>query len=304
MLLGWVLLTSTAACTPSAKGGPAGPSDYSARRAAFHSALHESPRARRPAPAPPAGVYELVKYPAPLGLNTAYITPLHEDGKKHPAMLWIHGGFDWSIGALGWAPASRDNDQSGRAFREAGMVEMLPSLRGCNDNPGDHEYFLGEVDDILAALDYLRARPDVDPDRVYLGGHSTGATLSLLVAATRPRVRAVFALGPIDWVKSYSKTGTVLDTADDVETAIRSPAASLADVVAPTFVIEGSDGNVKAFPALRAGAGKAPVQFLVAGGATHFGTVAPVTELIAGRLVQASAFDLSEADVTTAVARR
>lgn len=46
-------------------------------------------------------------------------------------------------------------------------------------------------DDTSAALDALRARPEVDPDRVGIYGHSLGAVLGLAVAADRPEVRAV-----------------------------------------------------------------------------------------------------------------
>lgn len=53
---------------------------------------------------------------------------------------------------------------------------MFPSQRGGNDNPGKREGFLGEADDILAATDHLEKLPHVDPDQIYLGGHSTGGT--------------------------------------------------------------------------------------------------------------------------------
>ena len=59
---------------------------------------------------------------------------------------------------------------------------MFPGLRGTSGNPGTQESFLGEVDDVLAAADFLRKVDYVDPSRIYLGGHSTGGTLALLVA--------------------------------------------------------------------------------------------------------------------------
>jgi dipeptidyl aminopeptidase/acylaminoacyl peptidase len=62
---------------------------------------------------------------------------------------------------------------------------MFPSLRGGNDNPGRHGGFYGEVDDVLAAHDYLSRQPYVDPKRIYPGGHSTGGTLALLTAEFR-----------------------------------------------------------------------------------------------------------------------
>jgi dienelactone hydrolase len=275
-------------------------SSYEARRRAFHTAIGDVPL-ERPAPQkPPAGVYELVQYAAPLGRNSAYVTPVHKDGKKRPAIVWIQGGFEFDINRSAWMPAPRENDQSARAFREAGMVELLPSLRGCNDNPGAREYFLGEVDDVLAAIEFVRKRPDVDPSRVYLGGHSTGGTMALLVAASHPAVRAVFAFGPIADVGGYGETGTGLDAADRAELAIRSPVHSIADVSVPVYVIEGDQrGNSGSFAPLRAAAGKAPVRFLLAHGASHFTALAPITELIASRLMREAgggpAFELSEA---------
>ena len=74
---------------------------------------------------------------------------------------------------------------------------MFPSLRGGNDNPGVREGFFGEVDDVLAAAEYLSKQAFVDPQRIYLGGHSTGGTLVLLVAECSGRFRAVFSFGPV-----------------------------------------------------------------------------------------------------------
>jgi len=118
-------------------------------------------------------------------------------------MIWVFGGFDNSIGETAWEPATPDNDQSASAFREAGMVMMYPSFRGGNMNPGNFEGFYGEVDDLLAAADYLATKDYVDPQRIYLGGHSTGGTMVMLAAAATVRFRAVFAFGPVDDVSGY-----------------------------------------------------------------------------------------------------
>ena len=74
---------------------------------------------------------------------------------------------------------------------------MYPSLRGGNNNPGHMESFFGEVDDVLAARALLAKLPYVDPERIYLGGHSTGGTLALLVAECSGAFRGVFAFGPV-----------------------------------------------------------------------------------------------------------
>ncbi len=58
-------------------------------------------------------------------------------------------------------------------------------LEGENDNPGQFELFYGEVDDAVAAIDYLRSVPYVDPSRIYLAGHSTGGSITLYPPAAK-----------------------------------------------------------------------------------------------------------------------
>lgn len=272
-------------------------------RKAFQTKLEDAPTDREPPPQPPPGVFEKVMYPAPLGNNVAYVTPVRE-GPRRPAVLWIQGGFNWGIDESAWKASSRDNDQSARAFREAGLAMMMPALRGCSGNPGSREYFLGEVDDVLAALDFLARRPDVDPERIYLGGHSTGGTMALLAAASGPRVRGVFAFGPVA-VPSYGETGTALDRAEGKELAMRSPVVFMDLIRVPTLVIEGEDGNTFAFEPLRKAAKNAPVRFVAVPGGTHFNILAPLTELLAQRILRGNPAevptDLSEQDAVRAM---
>jgi dienelactone hydrolase len=61
-------------------------------------------------------------------------------------------------------------------------------------------------------IDWLRARPSVDGDRVGVLGASRGAELALLLAATYPELKAAVAISPSDrvWeaaVRSAGKTG-------------------------------------------------------------------------------------------------
>jgi dipeptidyl aminopeptidase/acylaminoacyl peptidase len=50
------------------------------------------------------------------------------------------------------------------------------------------------AEDIEAALDWLAARPEVDPARLGIVGHSVGAGAALLAASRRPALRAVVSL--------------------------------------------------------------------------------------------------------------
>ncbi|RKH08514.1 peptidase [Corallococcus sp. CA053C] len=267
---------------------PAPPTSVTLRKT-FRTALKEAPTQHVSAPTPPADLFEVVRYPAPLGSNAAYITPVREGGKR-PAVVWIHGGFNWGLDDFAWAPAPRDNDQSARAFREAGLVLMLPSLRGSDDNPGAREYFLGEVDDVVAAIDFVAQRSDVDPARVYVAGHSTGGTLALMAAVLSPRLKGAYAFGPVEDVSGYGHYVPLLGRVTGPELWMRNPVSFVEHLRVPTQVIEGADrGNTGAFEPLRTAAKSAPLSFLEVPGATHFNVLAPVTELLARKLMDAKA---------------
>lgn len=194
---------------------------------------------------PPADVFQKVHYPSPAGDLVAYLTPDPGDGERKPAVVWAHGGFG-GIGASFWMPASRKNDQSARAFREAGIVLMCPSWRGENDNPGQFELFYGEVDDLLAAVAYVKSLPYVDPERVYVAGHSTGGTLALLASAAQVDCRAVFSFGGAPDMHSvmedddgYGNTPYSLDSERDHD--LRNPSRYIKHFRVPTFYFEGTD---------------------------------------------------------------
>jgi pimeloyl-ACP methyl ester carboxylesterase len=236
------------------------------------------------APTPPTRDLEIAYYDAPLGKNVAYVTPVREALRKRPGMIWIHGGWDWSIGSVAWDPAERENDQSAAIFRENGFAELYPAPRGVNGNPGSSECFFGEVDDVLAAAEFLAARPDVDPERIYLGGHSTGGTLVLLAAASSRRFRGVFAFGPIDDVRNYDHGGCLPDDVSAAEAELRAPIAFLSDIVTPTFIIEGEYGHSDVLQRMRPRIGDAPVTLIEIPNADHWDVLWPATNVIASAL--------------------
>ena len=110
---------------------------------------------------------------------------------------------------------------------------MFPSLRGGNDNPGQNEGFFGEVDDVIAAAAFLSRQDYVDPKRIYLGGHSTGGTLVMLVAEYSDRFRAVFSFGPADDVRGYGGQFVPANLSDPKDYELRSPGRWLSSVRSP-----------------------------------------------------------------------
>src|SRR5262249_26071343 len=128
-----------------------------------------------PAGQPPAP-FRLIRYASPAGNLAAYLTDDPRDRHRHPAVVWAHGGF----GGIEADELGADGQLD--TFIKAGMVVMVPSWRGENDNPGKFELFYGEADDAVAAVEHVARLPYVDPSRVYLIGHSSGGTVTLLAA--------------------------------------------------------------------------------------------------------------------------
>ena len=257
---------------------------------------------------PPPTLFQLIRYESVVGPLAAYLTPDPGDGQKHPAIVWITGGDCNSIDEV-WQPRSPSDDQTAAAYREAGLIMMFPSLRGGNQNPGRREGFYGEVDDVIAAADTLAKQPYVDPTRIYLGGHSTGGTLAMLVAESTDRFRTVFSFGPVENVGNYGGQFLYHDSSNPRETELRSPGRWLnSSVKSPLFVLEGVTGNIGSLRAM-AGASKNPkIRFFPVQGASHFSVLAPVNKLIATKILtdngSTPTISLSEAEVNAAMTTR
>jgi len=198
--------------------------------------------------------------------------------------VWIRGGDCNSIGDV-WTPQLPNNDQTAVEFRRAGIVTMFASLRGGNENPGVYEGFYGEVDDVIAAADFLAKQPFVDPQRIYLGGHGTGGTLVLLTAEYTDRFRATFSFGPAMSPVKYGIQFTPYDDTNKNEVALRSPANWLDSVRSPVFVFEGSEGgNGQDLLTMKSRGTNSAAQFFLIKGADPNSILFPVTSLIAKRI--------------------
>lgn len=110
----------------------------------------------------------------------AWVSRTPPGARNRPAVLFLHGGN--STGAGHWELMT--------PYIEAGYVVMLPTFRGENGQAGDFSGFYNEAGDAMAAADWLAHHPAVNPDRMFLAGHSNGGTLSMLVSMTTGRFRA------------------------------------------------------------------------------------------------------------------
>lgn len=272
---------------PSAAQSEKPPVSLLEARRGFATHLLRQEQDGEPVPPPPPALFRLVQYSSNPALP-AYVGVPPPGGAKHPAIIWIIGGFSNSIDSIAWTPGPPDNDQSATAFREAGIVMMYPALRGGNDSHSYKEGFYGEVDDVLAAFDYLSKLDYVDPQRIYLGGHSTGGTLALLLAESTTRFRAIFSFGPVEDVAGYGSKNLPFDLNNRRERQLREPGRFLQSIRTPTFVFEGASGRVSNIESLRA-MEKLPhpanVHFQAIPGVDHFGTLRPMTRVIARKIL-------------------
>lgn len=189
------------------------------------------------------GLLETVHYPSPTGSLPAYLTTGFTDSAKHPGVLVLAGDDCHQLPEVLGAKAALTG------FRSLGLVMLFPALRGGNESTASQEYFYGEVNDVLAAADFLASQPGVDPSRIYLIGDSTGGTLALLTAEYSARFRCVFSIGPADDVSGYPPFPVrTYDTRDPEELRLRNPINWLASIAGPTFVMEGdaSGSNIGA----------------------------------------------------------
>lgn len=263
-------------------------------REGFKTEIQQKIQDDEPFPPPPEQLFSIVKYPTPIGEMSAYLSKPHHPNKKHPALIWLTGGFPaGGSGASAWEPTSSDNDQSAKIYRQSGVLMMYPALRGSFGNPGVQEGVYGEVNDVLSALDYLSKLDYVDTNRIYLGGHSTGGTLALLVAASTNRFCSVFSFGPVADPASYGSKAVIYNSKNDKEQKLRAPVNFLSAIKSPTYIIEGVQGNIDSLEKLEQVSRNNKLHFFPIQKADHFSILAPINQLIAEKIANASNCNIS-----------
>lgn len=177
---------------------------------------------------PPDGVKEVTFESGEYTLR-AWLSADPADGERHPAVVYVHGGF--AFGSTDWEDA--------QAYLDAGFVLMTPILRGENGNPGFFEGFYGEVDDVIAAGEFLKEQPYVDADQIFLSGHSSGGTIAMLCSMLPSPYKAVATFGASPDQKIFWQSWADVapfDVTDEAETDIRSPLQYIDCIQKPLYV--------------------------------------------------------------------
>jgi dipeptidyl aminopeptidase/acylaminoacyl peptidase len=234
LLLGFCLTTAVAALPDP---DTLLPTDYGAARLAVKSNFqHKGPSPQQADPLPeklPAGVRQVTFKSGDLELK-AWLSDKN-DGQKHPAVVYCHGGFAFS---------KEDFTDEAAKFVEAGFVVFCPMLRGENGNPGSFELFLGEVDDVVAAGRFVAALASVDRERVFVSGHSAGATVALMAVMKDDSPYAAAApigaaMDMLDILRPEFGGLFVFDPLDPREMLVRSPIYFASSLKKPTFLVVG-----------------------------------------------------------------
>jgi dipeptidyl aminopeptidase/acylaminoacyl peptidase len=191
----------------------------------------------------PAGAREVTYSSGTLQLKAWIDTPIASDTRKHAAILFLHAGFDLEAGDWGLT----------QPFRDAGYIVMMPTTRGENGQHGIFTMYYNEVEDVIHAADYLRNQPFVDPDQIFVAGHSVGGTLALLAAEIYRHFRAAASIsGSPDQALylKYAKGARLnapFDPDDPREVQLRSPLAYAASFKCPVRLYYGTQEAYFAF---------------------------------------------------------
>src|ERR1051326_8116084 len=116
---------------------------------------------------------------------------------------------------------------------------MTPILRRENGQPGAFSYYYDELDDVLAAADYVSRQPYVDAKRLFVAGHSVGGTMTLLAAIASNRFRAGSAFSGSPYF--IDRRDLPFDKSDPLEIQLRSPIAYASSVKCPLRLYYGTE---------------------------------------------------------------
>ncbi len=120
--------------------------------------------------------------------------------RKYPAILWLHGGqesqYDYGF------------NFRVQLFAANGYVVVMPNVRGSGGRGQEFAlalnkaYGTADVEDVIVATDHVIEKGYVDPDRLGVGGWSSGGTLTNFVIAKTERFAGAISGASVGWYTS------------------------------------------------------------------------------------------------------
>jgi len=151
-----------------------------------------------------------------------------------PAVLFNHGSGGASADQTAYMPITQAATILAPFFVQHGYAFLYPFRRGHGPSASQAPYMQDvlrheeetkgkdarqhlqfvlltteQLDDVLAALTYLKTVPSIDPQRIALVGHSFGGSLTLLAAERDRTVRAAVTFGAA--ANSWERTAELRD---------------------------------------------------------------------------------------------
>ena len=182
------------------------------------------------------------------GTNQLHGTVFHPDGTgPHPAIVCVLGSK-----AANYTEYLETDDSSlfrslVSYFHAQGCSVLFYNKPGVGSSTGDwkRESFHDRAENVLAAVEYLRARDDIDAENVGVVGHSQGGWIAQLVGATYPdSIHFIVTLaGPstsvrqqiLDDFESVWTCDGASDRSIRIRSAILSMGLGLLDTIAPVW---------------------------------------------------------------------
>jgi len=126
---------------------------------------------------------EIVTFPSgELTLRGKLILP--EGPGPFPVMIPVHGSEDYS---------AVDHNSDPYIYAANGIAAFIYDKRGTGGSEGKYiQNFHVLSDDTVAAVQYVRNRPEIDGDKVHLAGYSQGGWIAPLAALKDGNIRSIY----------------------------------------------------------------------------------------------------------------
>lgn len=146
-------------------------------------------------------------------------------GERRPAVVALHGHGSGKDSVVGLIPDANPHNRYAARFAEHGYVVIAPDARGFGERSEDFRKYAPRdgcniafmqailmgvnlitlnISDDMRAVDYLAARPEVDPNRIGCIGLSFGGTRSMYLAALDDRIKVALISCYLTTFKAYA----------------------------------------------------------------------------------------------------